>query len=154
MSVSEWLLQGMLLLLLVAAIPFAWRLEKQLGALRRDRPALEAGAADFGEATRQAEAALARLRATAEGAGRAVAEKVAVAEPLREDLKFLIERAESLADRLEGLVRVARPLAAAEPPRMASPAAPASAAVPPPEATEAPRSQAERDLLRALRLAR
>ena len=152
MSVSEWLLQGLLLLLLCAAVPFAWRLEKQLGALRRDRPALEAGAADFGEATRQAEATLARLRATAESAGRGVAEKVAAAEPLREDLKFLIERAESLADRLEGLVRAARPLAAAEPPPRAL--AQAAAPVPVAAAPEPPRSQAERELLRALRLAR
>ena len=125
----------------------------QLGALRRDRPALEAGAAGYGEATRQAEATLARLRATAEAAGRGVAEKVAAAEPLREDLAFLIERAESLADRLEGLVRPARPLLAAEPPRGLPQQTMHSAVAAPPE-PEPPRSQAERDLLRALRLAR
>ena len=111
MSTVEWTLQGMLLALLALAIPFAWRLERQLGALRRDRPALEQGAAGFAEATKQAESALIRLRATAEAAGRGVAERVAQAEPLREDLRFLVERAEGLADRLEELVRAARPLA-------------------------------------------
>ncbi|MFT8245280.1 DUF6468 domain-containing protein [Roseomonas sp. BN140053] len=149
MSGIEWVLQAVLLLLLLAALPFAWRLERQLSALRQDRPALQAGAEGFAEATRQAEAALVRLRATAEGAGRGVAERVAQAKPLREDLRFLVERAEALADRLERLVRDARPLASGAEPRHAAAPVPAAAG-----AEEAPRSQAERDLLRALRLAR
>ncbi|MFC0407517.1 DUF6468 domain-containing protein [Roseomonas elaeocarpi] len=159
MTGIEWLLQAVLLLLLAVAIPFGWRLERQLGALRRDRPALENGAADFAEATRQAEAALIRLRATAESAGRNVGEKLAQAEPIRDDLRFLVERAEALADRLEVLVRSARP--AGTVPGAAHGGVmpggvdllPSRAAEPPP-AAEAPRSQAERDLLRALRLAR
>jgi hypothetical protein len=65
-----------------------------------------------------------------------VAERTAVAEPLRDDLRYLIERAETLADRLEGLVRAGRPIAA-EAPRAAEPAL---------------QSQAERDLVRALAL--
>ena len=149
MSGLEWALQGLLLVLLCAAMPFAWRLERALGALRRDRPALEAGAAGFTDATRQAEAALIRLRATAEGAGKTVAERIAQAEPLRDDLRFLAERAEQIADRLEALVREARPLL----PDTSRTAVPGSAAPHAPGAEE-PRSQAERDLLRALRLAR
>jgi hypothetical protein len=145
MSLFEWAAQVTLLLMLGAAIPFAIRLERQLAALRRDRGALEAGAAGMSEATRAAEAAMLRLRATAEGAGKGVAEKIAAAEPLREDLRFLTERAEALADRLDALVRVARPLAG-------QPAASPPAPVAEPAAT--PRSQAERDLLKALRLAR
>ncbi|MCS6932173.1 MAG: DUF6468 domain-containing protein [Acetobacteraceae bacterium] len=131
MSSVEWLLQLVLLALLGAAIPFAVRLERQLAALRKDRGALEAGAAGVQEAARSAEAAIIRLRATAEAAGRAVAERIAAAEPLREDLRFLTERAEALADRLDAAVRAARP-------------APAEADLP------VPRSAAERDLLRAL----
>jgi hypothetical protein len=64
-----------------------------------------------------------------------VAERIAAAEPLREDLRFLTERAEALADRLDAAVRAARP-AAAEPD------------------ASAPKSAAERDLLRALALGR
>ena len=97
---------------------------------------MEAGAEGLADATRAAEAALLRLRATAELAGRGVAERVAVAEPLREDLRYLIERAEALADRLEGGVRAARPLA--------QDAAPAAAPV------REPRRAAERSLLQAL----
>jgi len=145
MSTFEWGAQLLLLLMLGLAIPFAIRLERQLAALRRDRGALEAGAAGMGEATRAAEAAMLRLRATAEGAGKGVAEKIATAEPLREDLRFLTERAEALADRLDALVRAARPLAG-QPTALAAPVVAEPAA--------APRSQAERDLLKALRLAR
>lgn len=145
MSLFEWGAQLVLLLMLGVAIPFAIRLERQLAALRRDRGALEAGAAGIGEATRAAEAAMLRLRATAEGAGKGVAERIAAAEPLREDLRFLTERAEALADRLDAVVRAARPLAGA--PATSAPAGPA-------EPAAAPRSQAERDLLKALRLAR
>ncbi|MBL6076672.1 hypothetical protein JMJ56_01560 [Belnapia sp. T18] len=127
----EWSAQLLLIGLLVAAIPCILKLERTLAAVRRDREALEASAAGLGEATRLAEAASLRLRATAEGAGRQVAERLAAAEPMRDDLRYLVERAEGLADRLEGLVRTARPMAA-------------------PEAAIAAPSQAERDLLRAL----
>jgi hypothetical protein len=136
MSVLEWSLQILLLGLLGAAIPFALRLERALREIRRDRGALEGSAQGLGEAARMAEAAMVRLRASAELAGRQVAERTAVAEPLRDDLRYLIERAETLADRLEGLVRAGRPMAA-EAPRAAEPAL---------------QSQAERDLVRALAL--
>jgi hypothetical protein len=136
MSVLEWSLQILLLGLLGAAIPFALRLERALREIRRARGALEGSAQALGEAARMAEAAMVRLRASAELAGRQVAERTAVAEPLRDDLRYLIERAETLADRLEGLVRAGRPIAA-EAPRAAEPAL---------------QSQAERDLVRALAL--
>lgn len=137
MSILEWGLQILLLLMLGAAIPFALRLERALREIRRDRGALEGSAQGLGEAARMAEAAMVRLRASAEIAGRQVAERTAAAEPLRDDLRYLVERAEALADRLEGLVRAGRPLAA-DAPRA-------------PEATPL-QSQAERDLVRALSL--
>ncbi|MDB5371621.1 MAG: hypothetical protein JWP04_263 [Belnapia sp.] len=130
----EWSAQLLLIGLLVGAMPFIIRLERALSSVRCDRVALEASAAGLSEATRMAEAASIRLRAAAEGAGRQVAEKLAAAEPMRDDLRYLVERAEGLADRLDGLVRVARPLVAADP-------------GPPPQPAQ---SQAERDLLRVL----
>ncbi|NMJ41723.1 hypothetical protein GWK16_10755 [Roseomonas sp. JC162] len=134
MSPLEWILQLVLLGLLGAAIPFALRLERALREIRRDRAAMDGSAQGLNEAARMAEAAMVRLRASAELSGRQVAERTAAAEPLRDDLRYLVERAEALADRLEGLVRNGRPLAA-EMPRPA----------------EAPlQSQAERDLIRAL----
>ena len=135
MTVVEWIVQGALLLLLLAALPFALRLERGLALLRRDRPALEEGAQGFQAAARDAQSTLAGLRMTLETGAR----QSAAAESLREDLRFLVDRAEGLADRLEVLVRQARPAAAPSPPAAEEPA---------------PRSQAERDLMRALRMAR
>ncbi|NKC29953.1 DUF6468 domain-containing protein [Falsiroseomonas selenitidurans] len=143
MTALEWAAQAALLVLLAVAVPFAWRLERQITALRREGAALEAGAAGIAEASAAAEAALGRLRATAEQAGRSVAERVAEATPLREDLRFLTERAETLADRLDGLVREARPMALGQ--------GMGHLPDPQPAPGPAPRSEAERELLRALR---
>jgi len=137
MTPLEWVLQLVLLLMLAAAIPFALRLERALREIRRDRSALDSSAQGLGEAARMAEAAMVRLRASAELAGRQVAERTATAEPLRDDLRYLIERAEALADRLEGLVRAGRPMV------NEAPRAPETAPL---------QSQAERDLLRAISL--
>ncbi|MFM7418228.1 MAG: DUF6468 domain-containing protein [Alphaproteobacteria bacterium] len=151
MSLSwlEWGLQLAVLLLLGAAIPFAIRLERALREIRKDRNAMETSAQGLSEAAAAAESAILRLRATAELAGRQVQERVTTAEPLRDDLRFLIERAESLADRLEALVRVGRPMASHEAPPAPAPAATRPLREPPSDAGPL-RSQAERDLLRAL----
>ena len=143
----EWGLQLALLGLLGAAIPFAIRLERDLREIRKDRTAMETSAQGLSEAAGAAESAILRLRATAELAGRQVQERVTAAEPLRDDLRFLIERAEGLADRLESVVRAGRPMAGHEPPP--APAATRPTREPPSDAGPL-RSQAERDLLRAL----
>lgn len=143
----EWALQLVLLLLLGAAIPFAIRLERALREVRKDRAALEVTAKGMSEVAAAAEAAMVRMRATAELSARQVQERVSTAEPLRDDLRFLVERAETLADRLESLVRAGRPMTSYEAPARA-PARPPPA--PPPGDGQPLRSQAERDLLRAL----
>ncbi len=132
MSVLEWAAQIAVIGLLCATLPMALRLERALRALRADRAALEAGAAGMGEASRQAEAALARLREGAQAACRDVNGRIAAAEAIRDDLRYLLERGEAMADRLEAAVQKARPLA--------SPGA----------AAPEPRSEAERELARAL----
>lgn len=134
MSTLEWIANAALLALLAALLPFAWRLDRRLAALRVAGGDLDESARAIAQATEAAEAALVRLRATAEQSGRLVAERVATAEKLRDDLAFLAERAEVLADRLDLLVREARPLAEASP-----------------AAAPAPRSEAERELLRAIK---
>ena len=95
--------------------------------------------------TRQAESGVEQLREAAENAGRQLARQVERAAALQDDLGFLHARGEGLADRLEAAIRAGRGLAA--PPAGAEPAAPA-------EAGPRVRSQAERDLLRALKVAR
>ncbi|WP_337877146.1 DUF6468 domain-containing protein, partial [Elioraea sp.] len=72
-TLVQWGLEALLLVLLAATLLYAVRLERRLGVLRRDNAALEALVAGFNEATARAEASTARLRAAAEGAGQQVA---------------------------------------------------------------------------------
>ena len=155
-SLEPWL-SILVVLLLCATLFHAVRLERRLGVLRRDRAALEALVKGFNDATIRAEAATARLRGAAEGAGKALGMQLEGGESLKSDLAFLIERGESLADRLDSGVRAARtatpaaPVAAVRAYRAEPPAPPANEAQ---ETEPRLRSQAERDLLRALKLAR
>ncbi len=176
----QWLLESVLLVLLAATLFHAIRLERALSVLKRDRAALESLVDGFNSSTRTAEIGIERLRAAAEGAGKQVERQTETASGLRDDLLFLIERGERLADRLDALVRAARPLVPPAPvvsaplvppaPVVSAPLVPpgpeAPAGGPAPEGDgpemppasdregAGPRSQAERDLLRALRLNR
>ena len=141
----EWMLELTLAGLLAATLFHAIRLERTLRVLRRDRSMLEDLLAGFRDSTQEAELGMSQLRAAADGAGRALASQIDAARSLKDDLLFLQERGSALGDRLEGLVRSAQPTAAPQrTPEMAI------------AASETPRlrSQAERDLLRALRRAR
>jgi Domain of unknown function (DUF6468) len=134
----EWILEIVLVVLLAATLFQALRLERALGVLRRDRGALEALVAGFNASTRAAENGIERLRSAADGAGRLIERQIGASVSLKDDLAFLTERGDRLADRLDALVRLSRPL------------------VTPVEVVplEVVRSPAEKSLLQALRLAR
>lgn len=144
MSALNIVLEGVLVVLLGATLLHAIRLERALGILRGERAALGDAVANLESGTRQAESGVEQLRAAADGAGRQLARQVEKAAALQDDLRFLLSRGESLADRIDALVRANRGLAAPPP----TPSEP--------EPADAPRvrSQAERDLLRALQVAR
>jgi len=131
-----------LVVLLGATLFQAIKLERALGVLKRDRASLEALVVHFNTSTHQAESAIERLRTAADGAGRQIETQLTKSVSLKDDLAFLTERGERLADRLDGLVRSARPLAQ-------------DRVTHTPE-TNLPNgtSQIERNLLAALRLAR
>lgn len=159
MSSVELLLELVLMILLSATMFHAWRLEKALGVLRRDRAALEELVIGFNDSTKQAEGGIERLRATADGAGRQIAKHVEQARSLKDDLEFLTSRGEKLADHLDGLVRAVKlPEASFQQPpaRVAAPLVDTSAKKKDlsMEGDVRLRSQAEKDLLRALRSAR
>ncbi len=142
----ETILELVLLVLLAATTLHAIRLHRALGAMRQDRVTLMEAVSGFDDGTRQAEAGLGRLRETAAQLGGQLGHAAA----LKDDLEFLSARGEQLADRLDALVRAGR--AMEPPPRAASssagPAAPNLQTHAPPASV---RSQAERDLLLALR---
>ena len=141
----EWALELVLVVLLLAMLFHAIRLERALGVLRRDRASLEKLVAGFNASTHQAEIGIQRLHAAADGAGRQIESQLAKSVSLKDDLAFLTERGDRLADRLDVLVREARPLAREQEARPAG-----GAANRPPSGC----TQAERDMLQALRMAR
>jgi hypothetical protein len=104
-----WLLEVALIVLLAATLFHAVRLERALGVLKRDRSTLERLVNGFNASTRQAQAGVDQLRATADSAGRQIARQIETGMMLKDDLTFLIERSERAADRLDALVRHARP---------------------------------------------
>ncbi len=142
------LLEVALIGLLAVTLFHALRLERALNVVRRDRVELDAMLRGFNDSTRQAESATERLRGAAEGAGKHITRQIEAAAHLKDDLVTLVNRGDQLADRIDGLIRAGRE---SEPP-------PRRYNTPEPELMETAatrvRSQAERDLLRALRVTR
>jgi hypothetical protein len=140
--------------LLVATIGFAIQLNGRLSALRKNRDDMAKIIVNFNEATVRAESSIPKLRKAAEEAGQALQERVEKAQSLRDDLAFMIERADTMANRLENAVRSARTEVRAAPQaqgRIAGgKAATVAAAAAASEQESDERSEAERELLRAL----
>ncbi len=129
-------------------IGYAIALNRKLAGLRRHKAELQQLAATFTQATQKAEASIGRISTGTE----ALKERLGKAQELRDDLAFLIERANSTADRLEGAIRSSRPKPAAGP--VLATAAPRA----PRDENESedgiePRSEAERELLKVFRAA-
>lgn len=143
MASIGWFLEILLIVLLVITLLHAVRLERALQTLRQDRAALGDAIAGFDTSTRHAEAGIGKLQAATFESAQLLGQRLEKGITLKDDLQFLIDRGESLADRLEASVRSVRGPAAP----VIAPAAAAHAAEPPPKM----RSQAERDLLLALR---
>lgn len=145
-------LDAVVAVLLVFTIGYAVLLNRRLSALRGDKSELAKLAASFHDSTVKAEDSIGRLKISAEG----LQEDLIRAQALREDLSYLIERSESEADRLEKTVRDARENKPN--PRTLSGAAGGVARVvrdfPTIESgRREPRSEAERELLKALKAA-
>ncbi|WNJ99073.1 DUF6468 domain-containing protein [Thalassospiraceae bacterium LMO-JJ14] len=148
--------------LLVVTIGYAMVLNKRLNRLRKDKKDLESLARTFGESTQRAEENLNQLRTVAQ----ALDIQMQRAQTLRDDISFLADRGGSTADRLEDLVREARDglgVVPKPPSTSVNGAQPRKAPEVEPREAEAPqtgrgsstgiepRSEAERELLRALR---
>lgn len=132
--------------LLGATIYFAVRLDRRISALRADEAGLGQTIASFAEASARAEASAAALKQAGLDAETSLRGAVEKAQALRDDLVFMIDRGGAVADRVERMTVGVRP--AAE--RKAEAPAPARPANEP----GAPRSETERDILKALRAAR
>ena len=90
--------------LLVITIGYAIVLNRKLGSLRQHKEELERLAATFSQSTARADDSIRRLKSTTDDLQKGI-EK---AQGLRDDLTFLIDRGSLTADRLEESVRGAR----------------------------------------------
>ncbi len=159
-------LDGLVAALLIVAIVLAMSLNRRFAGLGRDRLEFTTLAQEFNAALARAEGSVACLKTTAAG----LETENKRAETHEEDLRQLIERAEAVCDRLEAAVRATRPQGNVTPmPGRAGPGpgpGPASAPDRTPDRAQTPvpaqpatpaaaaRSEAERDLLQALRFKR
>ena len=94
------ILDGLLAVLLVLMIGYAFVLNRRLSTLRTDRDELEVFIGRFNNATNKANASLQGLRAAAESNAALIKNAADRAQALRDELAFLVERADGSAERL------------------------------------------------------
>jgi uncharacterized phage infection (PIP) family protein YhgE len=157
--IMSFTFDSLITILLIAAIVYMVLLNRRLARLRGVKEELEQVLAGFGEAAAKAESSIARLRSLSSGAqqlDKQDRERLDRALGLRDDLAFLLERGNQLADRLEADVRQARD--GTSPGAMRSAEVTALAAVrgdaAPAARRAAPPSAAEQALIAALKQAR
>ena len=163
----ELALDILLIVLLAPTVVYVVLLQRRLASLRADRDSVDAVVDKMNEATRRAEASLKGIRQTAEQAKATLDDPMARAQALRDELSFLVQRADAAGERLAGGLSSAGAGSGPSPaPAPASGGDTRARRVPrpavaerPPHAPERPaetdhddvRSQAERDLMNALR---
>jgi len=124
------IIDGLIVVLLVATIAYAAILNRKLGALRDGKLEMEALIASFSESTERAGSGVESLRREAGRSGEALQNKVEIARGLADDLGFLIETGTGLAERLDGGLGAARVKSAAGLAAKRAPAPPSQAARP------------------------
>lgn len=88
--------------LLVVTILYAFRLNRQLNTLRRGNTELQTLVAALGEASERAEAGVRGMRRAAQENGEALQKAIERAQTLRDELSFMIESGDAVANRIEG----------------------------------------------------
>ena len=94
-----------LAVLLSTAIGYGFILNRRIVELRKDQEKLDKLAKSFAKATSRAEASIFQLKTTSDTTSQALGKTVKQALGIREDLLYLIERGNKLADTLESEIR-------------------------------------------------
>ncbi len=122
-------LDGVVVVLLIATIGYAVVLNRRIGEMRKWKAEFDRMIASFNQATTRAEAGIQSLKSIASQRGPDLQRSLDKARSLRDDLAYLVERGDTLADRLTESVRSAIPTPrAAEAPTAVSTAAESPAA--------------------------
>ncbi|NKB56792.1 MAG: hypothetical protein GKS00_10695 [Alphaproteobacteria bacterium] len=95
-------------ILLIVVIVYAFRLNRSLSSLKANKAELDGLIATFTQSTNRAEASVARLKASATETATTLQANVSKAQELRDDLAFMTDRADELANRLEAGIKTAR----------------------------------------------
>ena len=143
MADLELIVNLIIIVLLVPTIVYTYNLNKSLKELRQNQKSLAELVSALNEATFKAENSIPKLKTATEHSSEGLKEVVDNAKELKNDLLFINERADSLADRLENVISTSR-----EGPK---PTETPKKVVPTPNASADERAIAEMELLKALR---
>lgn len=94
--------------LLIPTIIYAYRLNRNLTILRQNQNSLAKLVEALNDATFKAENSIPKLKSVTENSSSNLKEVVESAKELKDDLMFINERADNLADRLEGVIKDSR----------------------------------------------
>ena len=108
MNNLEFIIDIVIIALLIPTIIYAYNLNKSLNMLRHDQKSLAQLVSALNEATFKAESSIPKLKSVTEHSSEGLKEVVDNAKELKNDLLFINERADSLADRLENVISSSR----------------------------------------------
>lgn len=144
MDSLELIINLLIIVLLVPTIIYAYKLNKNLTILRENQNSLSRLISSLNDATLKAENSIPKLKSVTEVSSQNLLDVVDNAKSLKEDLTFINERADNLADRLENVIHDGRSLKNAS-------ATNQNTTMSSVETKENDRSVAEMELLKALR---
>lgn len=104
----EIIINVAIIALLVPTIIFAYRLNRNLAALRENQNSLAKLIGALNDATTKAENSIPKLKSATEHSSEDLKEVVDSAKNLKDDLLFINQRADTLADRLEQVIHDGR----------------------------------------------
>ena len=108
MNNIEFIIDIVIIALLIPTIIYAYNLNKSLNLLRQNQKSLAQLISALNEATFKAESSIPKLKSVTEHSSEGLKEVVDNAKELKNDLLFINERADSLADRLENVISSSR----------------------------------------------
>ncbi len=108
MDSFEIIINVAIIALLVPTIIFAYRLNRSLTALRENQNSLAKLIGALNDATNKAENSIPKLKSATEHSSEGLKEVVDNAKTIKDDLLFINQRADSLADRLEQVIHNSR----------------------------------------------
>ena len=108
MDSLELIINLAIIALLIPTIIYAYKLNKNLSLLRQNQSSLSQLISSLNEATYKAENSIPKLKSVTEHSSEGLKEVIDSAKNLKDDLTFINERADNLADRLENVISAGR----------------------------------------------